>query len=202
MKKICLDADGVLLNYNIAWGNLYSKLFNQKLNIVNPHAYHAYEMFGVEKPSKEQNEIFYAEFNKNGWKSLPAIDGAVEAVNKLKDSNYLIYVVTSMPKNALEDRIENLLNVGFPIFNKVIATGRTNSSNPKESVIKEIQPDFFVDDMKKNFIGLEKTTQCVYINPKISNYDYQPASSILKYKDLKAFVENKIEIKNLNKNKF
>lgn len=186
MKKICLDADGVLLNYNEAWRLCYNRVFQKNVQVINQHSYHAHEYCGLQPLNIEERQKIYAEFDKNDWKNLPAISGAIAATHYLKENDWKIYIVTSMNSKKLEDRIENFKKLGFPDFEDIIATGRFSKENPKKGPVEKIKPLYFVDDMKKNFEGLENITNCIYINK------YNKEAKFLSYDNLTNFVTDKI----------
>lgn len=165
-KFIALDCDDVLLNYNHAWGDMYAKYFNlPKFNEpVNPKAYYAAEYWGIEWDDfKPELQEFNKHFHIYGWRDMQALDGAIEATHILRDNGYKIFVVTRMPASGEKQRSDNLHELGFA-FDAVIGTGHTTTHNPKKPFIEALNPEYFVDDLITNFVGIESDTKFVWLD--------------------------------------
>lgn len=163
MKRAVLDCDGVLVDYNSHFGEIYRMAFKKQLNIINPRAYHATEYWGVTL-SKEEKQKFYAYFDKFGWGTMPALKGAVESTHALKAHGYEIIVVTSMNERASQARMDNLHSLGV-VFDDFYATGRVSrEKNPKEKILNDLMPEWFVDDLITNFVGLHSNIKCALID--------------------------------------
>lgn len=167
-KLIALDCDGVLLNYNEAFGRVWYALYGELLPIKNPNAYHAENYYGVTLFGAKRQE-FYDFFNRSAWGTMNALPQAIEATQQLRKAGYKIFVVTSIPKAAQEVRHNNLINLGFAV-DATIATGaHIKGVNPKKAYIDILTPDYFVDDLMDNFNNLDSDTELVLIDAK--NYD-------------------------------
>ena len=160
---IGLDADGVLLNYNLAWGAIWSEAYGQEPTCVEPRAYHATTYWGLPTPEKEHP--FWSLFDQKGWKNMPAMRGAVLACRRLAAAGHRLVCVTSMPTHRQEDRLTNLQALGFPIH-EVVATGNGigDGSNPKRTAIEKIGLDWFVDDELRKLRDLGDV-KCVLVDP-------------------------------------
>jgi len=128
---IGIDADGVLLHYNLSYGKVWAKAFGATPVIQEENAYHAQTFWGVETPPSGHK--FWGIFDREGWKSMDPMPGALEACLMLKEAGHRLICITSMPKHKREDRLKNLQNLGFPI-DDVLAVGhsRTKDKNPKK----------------------------------------------------------------------
>ena len=155
---IALDADGVLLNYNDMFGKVWNKATGATISCVEPRAYHATNYWGVEKPHKEHP--FWDVFDKEGWNTMFAMEGAVEACQMLVNAGHKLVCVTSMPAHRQADRLANLKALGFPI-DEVIATGHCEDRlrNPKKEAIERLGPDWFVDDELRKLKDLPQVTR-------------------------------------------
>lgn len=162
---IAIDADGVMLDYNAAFAVVFEKAFGRKLELVDAAAFHATNQWGLAAMSPEEKSAFYEAADQHGiWRSMPAFPGAVQAVQKLHDMGYEMVCVTSMPTEHGPDRLANLKALGFPI-ERVIATHRHGNENPKKAPIEELAPVFFIDDLLKNFEGIQAPgTKLVYLD--------------------------------------
>lgn len=148
MKKvIALDADGVLLDYNAAYGDAWHRAFGQRPELVNPNAYWAMDRWGVPRLEGEQLERLREQFDSSFWSSIPALDGALEACLELKSAGFALVVVSALPPDYAQDRLNNLFGHGFPV-DDVIATPSVDgqSYSPKAAVIRRLRPVAFVDD--------------------------------------------------------
>lgn len=160
---IALDADGVLVNYNEAFGRMWERFFNTKLTCVEPRAYHATTYWGVEAP--EFNHPFWEFFDNHGWEDMPAMPDAVDACHRLVEAGHRLVCVTSMPSHRHASRLANLRALGFPI-DQVIATGHCadRTANPKKAAIEALGPDWFVDDELRKLKDLPGV-KCVLVDP-------------------------------------
>jgi hypothetical protein len=152
-KRIAIDADGVLVDYNSVYPIVWKKAFGTDLQVIQPHCYHAKDQFGVDLSDPALKTRFYDAFDADVWSSMPALPGAVEATHLLSQAGYELVCVTSMPSEFTEARQKNLIALGMPI-SRVFATGRDRSKdyiNPKKEVIDSLQPLYFLDDLLENF---------------------------------------------------
>lgn len=162
---IALDADGVLLNYNIAYGAIYMEHFGATLEVVDTTAYHATNYWGVRNP--ERGHPFWDIFAAKGWRNMQAMAGAREACELLHEAGYKLVCVTSMPSDKQADRLANLQELGFPI-EEVVATGSRFgfAGNPKKEAIEALKPLYFVDDELRKLKDLPASVRCVLVDPQ------------------------------------
>lgn len=178
MKKIVLDCDGVILDYNETWGKILSMFLNKEIKPKNI-AYHAYKVFDYQLTPREA-EKFHTLFHEHGWIQMQALEGALEAISILQEKQFEIHLVTSIPQEAHSYRKTNLENLGV-LFSSLHTVGFHRNINPKKEIINQIKPVFFVDDLLQNFEGIENSTSCVLIhipgedNP---NHTYGKISSL------------------------
>ncbi len=163
MSIIALDADGVLVNYNQAFGLQWENFFGVRLAVKEPKAYHATTYWDIVNP--DYDHPFWDHFDQHGWLDMPAMPGAVEACNRLVEAGHELVCVTSMPGHRELTRLQNLQNLGFPI-QRVIATGsaRNRGDNPKKEAIEALKPEWFVDDELRKLKELPGVN-CVLVNP-------------------------------------
>lgn len=153
-KLVVFDCDGVLLRYNEAYPIVWEKAFGEKLERVNPGAYHATNEFGIPTLSDAKAAIFFEHFDEEVWASMPAFEDAVTAVARWAEEGFSLICVSSMPPEFEKARLRNLHAVGIPV-ERVIATGRRAEYNPKKDVINALAPDVFVEDLATNFWGID-----------------------------------------------
>ncbi len=159
MKKhsslIALDCDGVLLDYNAAYAALWQTVYKVPVSLVNPHAYHAIERYGLRNLEEHHWQYFKQFMNEQYWSTMPMMPGAVEAVQRLSTAGYDLICVTAMDPKFEKARLKNLQDLGFPI-EKVIATGKPQNEmqSSKAQIINHLHPAAFVDDYAPYFKGI------------------------------------------------
>jgi len=143
---IALDADGVLLDYNHAYGQSWERAFGVKPRLVNPNAYWAIDRWDVPRLSGSALDRLRATFDEEFWTTVPAIDGAINACHALCEAGYELVCVSALPVKFEAARLKNLEELGFPI-KRVIATDNDQTGvSPKARVLDALKPTAFVDD--------------------------------------------------------
>lgn len=135
-KTIGIDMDGVLADIEAHWLNLYEKDYGVKLSA---------EIFrGVKEADAfpEKDAVLKFVFSPGFFRTLPVMEGAVEAVKKLAE-NYEIYIVSAameFPLSLFEKK--EWLAEHFPLIDwkNIIFCG-------DKSVIAT---DYLIDDHCKN----------------------------------------------------
>lgn len=159
---IVLDADGVLLDYNKKLAHVCEKALNIQLGVLK--YFHHFSNAVNFQMTPVQSEKVFTLFDIEGWNSMPAIEGSVEACKAIAALGHSLVCVSSMPDKFVQARKHNLINLGIPI-NHVLGTGRDDSqTNPKSGYLKSINPDIFVDDQIRNFHGIPDSICKVWID--------------------------------------
>ena len=154
-KLIALDADGVLLDYNLAYAGAWERVFGKRPVLRNPQAYWAVDRWGVEMLQGDALNQFRTAFDAKFWSTVPAIAGAVQACEQLKAAGYELVCVSALKPEFADARLSNLQAHGFPI-ERVIATSNDAAagSSPKAQALAQLQPAAFVDDFLPYFEGV------------------------------------------------
>lgn len=180
MKPLFLiDCDGVMLDYNQAFKEHYEKIYQKTLTLTKPKSYQAVEMWGVGDMSKEDYHHFKKESAKLGmWENMPALPDALEFVQEISQY-FTVWCLTSMPVEYEQERLRNLQNLGFPI-EKVIATSRIGTENPKKKFVEKLKPAYFMDDLLQNFVDISSKlkTKLVFLDWKHEDSPNQKYSRI------------------------
>lgn len=151
---LALDADGVLLDLHLGYASAWERAFGRRPAEKDPRAYWPMDRFAVERLDDAQRAHFRAHFDEPFWATVPAIDGAVEACQRLHDAGYDLVCVTALDAPFQQARLRNLRDHGFPI-ERVIATGNAvGEVSPKAEAIAELMPEAFVDDYLPYFRGV------------------------------------------------
>lgn len=167
-KKIALDCDGVLLNYNVAWKDAFLRAFNVDLPHVQD-SYHAHNQYGVavgdvhyyKDNAAYQREMLFKAFTDDGFETMPALEGALEANLALVDAGYECIVVTAVPEYTRLKRIKNLADLGFKISDVICTYPR------KAETLTAMMPVAFVDDQRMNFHGVPPEIQRILIHKDV-----------------------------------
>lgn len=143
---IALNADGVLLDYHVAYRSAWKNAFNHLPELKDPNVYWPIDRWVVCKLDGDELVHFRRFFNEEFWSTIPAIDGAIHACNQLHDAGFELVCVSAIESKFENTRLENLINLGFPI-RRVIATSNTASAtSPKAAALSLLNPLIFVDD--------------------------------------------------------
>lgn len=164
-RLIALDCDGVLLDYASAYGRAWERAFGDRPTLVNPHAYWPMDRWGVPRLSGQSLEHFRAVFDETFWRTIPAVDGAVEACEQLVRAGYELICVTALEARHLEARRHNLRELGFPL-SQVYATDSVptaSGASPKAALLNDLQPACFVDDYAPYLLGVDERVHRVLI---------------------------------------
>lgn len=160
---IALDADGVLLDYHLAYADVWARVFGQRPRERDPQAYWPMDRWEVEQLAGEALARLQAGMDEQFWSSVPAIESAVTACHALHDAGHRLVCVSALPLRFADARLRNLRDLGFPI-ERVIATGRAEGlGNPKAEVLAELRPAAFVDDYLPFLAGLPAQTHAALV---------------------------------------
>ncbi|CAF2056680.1 unnamed protein product [Rotaria magnacalcarata] len=191
---IALDCDGVLLDYHATFAQIYEKTFGKQLTVVSPKSYHSSTVYDVTFTPEEQNR-FNEIWDAEGWRTMPMLDGALQACNLLHEAGYELICVTAIPACFADHRLANFRSHGFPI-NRVISTGHDKENpqnNPKKKIIEEMHPVAFVDDLRRNFKDIQGVhTKFVFIDNECHDdpNQYDNIYYDVKYPSILAFVND------------
>lgn len=151
---IALDADGVLLDFHRGYAGAWHRAFGELPRERDPLAYWPMDRWEVKRLDEPGRAHFRRHFDDHFWSTVPAIEGAVEACQRLHDAGHLLVCVSALDSEHQTARLRNLRAHGFPI-ERVIATGNaTGERSPKADAIAALAPRVFVDDYLPYFRGV------------------------------------------------
>ncbi|MBA3056690.1 MAG: HAD family hydrolase [Gammaproteobacteria bacterium] len=160
---IALDADGVLLDYNLAYATVWGRFAGADPAERDANAYWHIDRWDVERLTGERLAQFRVLFDAEFWTSIPPIAGAIEACQRLHEHDHELVCVSALDDVFAEARLKNLRNLGFPI-ERVFATGNLpGERSPKAQIIDEIKPVAFVDDYLPYMSGIRDETHTALI---------------------------------------
>lgn len=151
---IALDADGVLLDFHLAYAGAWQCTFGDYPAERDAQAYWPMDRWDVPRLGFLRKRRFKAAFDEQFWSSVPPIDGALEACQRLHDAGFALVCVSALEERFEAARRHNLRELGFPI-ERVIATGhRETRRSPKADAIEAVGAKVFVDDYLPYFRGI------------------------------------------------
>jgi phosphoglycolate phosphatase-like HAD superfamily hydrolase len=161
---LALDADGVLVDLHAGYALAWQRAFGDRPAERDPQAYWPMDRFDVQPLDAEQRLRLRAQFQQPAmWESLPAIDGALQACQRLHDAGYELVCVTALEQRFQAPRLRNLQRLGFPI-GRVIATGHAEGErSPKADAIAALRPVAFVDDYIAYLRGMPSEVHCALV---------------------------------------
>ncbi len=143
---IVLDADGVLLDYNLAYASAWERAFGSYPQLKNHNAYWAKNRWSVRQLEGNSLSTFRNFFDESFWSTIPAIKGALEACHALSQAGYELICVTALSRKFQAARLQNLVQLGFPIETVLTVDHLESTVSPKAEIINLIKPIAFVDD--------------------------------------------------------
>jgi 5' nucleotidase, deoxy (Pyrimidine), cytosolic type C protein (NT5C) len=154
-KIIALDADGVLLDYNLAYASAWQRAFGEYPSEKEPNAYWAIDRWDVARLDGEGLDKFKLCFDDSFWSTIPAISGALEACQSLDAAGFELVCVTALPTKYAWARQENLRHLGFPIQKVYTADIHFTDRSPKADLLNRLKPAAFVDDYLPFLLGVD-----------------------------------------------
>lgn len=153
---IALDADGVLLDYNLAYASAWEKAFGSYPREKDITGYSPLDRWDVDHLSGEKLSKLRSSFNEVFWRTVPAIEGALEACRVLAGAGYKLICVSALSTDFRSARLENLKSHGFPIEVLHVVAHGDGKRSPKADVLNDIRPVAFVDDYLPYFSGVDE----------------------------------------------
>ena len=160
---IALDADGVLLDYNLAYAGAWERAFGVYPLEKDPHAYWPIDRWQVLHLTGDRLQQFRGCFDESFWGSIPAMDGALQACQALTGAGYELVCVTALPAKFQAARLQNLRQHGFPIETVYATDGADCGRSPKANVLNSLRPIAFVDDYLPHLVGVDPTIHSALI---------------------------------------
>lgn len=112
---IALDADGVLLDYNLAYAHAWEKAFAKFPAERDPQAYWAMDRWDVPRLEGEALQQFRNVFDAAFWSSIPLLPGVDTACKMLVENGYELVCVTALADEFHAARARNLESLQLPI---------------------------------------------------------------------------------------
>lgn len=151
---IALDADGVLLDFNRAYGAAWQRAFGAHPRERDPMAYWPMDRWDVARLDDTGRDHFRTHFDEFFWSTLHPEAGALDACHRLVDAGFDLVCVSALDLEFEAARLRNLQDHGFPI-QRVVATGNAEGPHsPKADAIARLRPTAFVDDYLPYLRGL------------------------------------------------
>ena len=151
---IVLDADGVLLDYNRAYAQVWAQMFGTFPHEKNPNAYWALDRWAVDRLEGESLTRFRSAFDESFWGNIPAVEGSLAACKALNQAGYDLICVTALPAKFQVARLQNLIQLGFPVTIVHTVDHSEGDVSPKAALVNALKPVAFVDDFLPYLVGI------------------------------------------------
>lgn len=151
---IALDADGVLLDYHASYATAWKKAFGLLPAIKDPMAYWPIDRWDVQRLTGAKLDRFRLCFGDEFWSTIPALPGALEACNLLKEAGYNLVCVSALKETHRLARLQNIRDHGFPIDDVIATEHHDTDISPKSKALSRLKPVAFVDDYLPYFRGV------------------------------------------------
>lgn len=153
-----LDADGVLLDFNGGFLQVAQEVLGRPLRQLS-NAYRMSPRYGITQA--ERNQVWLEMIHHpSGWRNLPPIPGAIEAVARLRAWGLRIQVVTAIPTALIDLRMANFEQHGL-VIDGIDCVGDAPSKRP---FLIPRRPLMFVDDRLSLVHEADFVPHAVWVN--------------------------------------
>jgi uncharacterized protein len=146
-KVIAIDIDEVLGTFADGFTEYHNEKYGTEVNVSDIEDYHGFNVnFGIEQ--KEIGKRVMDFWQETESKTIFPIEGAKEALKKLKEEGNILHVITARPETAKE-LTNKWLDEHFPdLFESITFTSHFSSDNPKTKgeVCVEIGAEILIED--------------------------------------------------------
>lgn len=154
--RIVLDADGVLLDYNLAYASAWERVFGSYPQLKNIKAYWAKDRWAVRQLEGDSLSNFRNFLDESFWSTIPAVTGALNACHALSLAGFELICVTALPGKFQLARLQNIVQLGFPIETVLTVDHSKSALSPKAEITNSLKPVAFVDDYLPYMVGIHR----------------------------------------------
>lgn len=187
---IALDVDGVLLDCDLGFRLVAEAILGRKMEPLNSE----YDLKVRYQLTAEESAIVFEKMKTHelGWKGMPKLENAIEAALHLQEIGYNIQLVTAIPEELKELRLECLKNYGL-IPDGIHCAGHHTAS--KKEILQKINPIMLVDDRLKHLYECDEVEYRVWVdlNHKQDDGLEFDGTQLFKVKSLHDWVEHWVE---------
>lgn len=138
-RTIVLDVDGVLLDFDAGMRTLGQRVLGRPLVPITRH-FPLGQRYGL---TQEEDRQMWGALVQDGFRHLPMLPGADEAVRRLQDAGMAIHLVTGIAPTLASARLANLRDHGITV-DGIVCVGHGLSR--KDDALAQLAPIAFVDD--------------------------------------------------------
>ena len=136
---IALDADGVLLDFHLAYAHAWRRVFGSFPAERDPLAYWPMDRWDVPRLGLIGKDALPGGVQRGFWSSVPSMPGAVQARHRLADAGYELGASRRWSSASRPPGCATCAHSGYPI-ERVIATGhRETACSPKAAAVESIR---------------------------------------------------------------
>lgn len=187
-KILAIDADGVLLDYNVAYARAWEVAFGYYPKVRTPGATNVYEYWEIPVLAGPELRHLQSFFDDDFWSTIPPMPGAAVSCTALLDAGFELVCVTGLLECFKGARVENLRLHGIPIRDVYTADTTTRSHpNPKLNTLLALTPLAFVDDHEPYFYDVPATMHRALITNQV--HSQPPGFADSTHADLPTFTQ-------------
>jgi phosphoglycolate phosphatase-like HAD superfamily hydrolase len=170
MKKIALDADGVLFKFMQTFDLAAEHILGRKVHVQQDEFQLDHYHLAKRVSTTDEKALEILEYMQTSglYARLEAYEGVKEALQTIKEAGYDIYIVTALPEKTREMRLENLKNELDFIPKDIFCVGMGES---KAEILKKLKPDIFIDDRIEYLASAPDIFHLAWVDQKESQHD-------------------------------
>lgn len=149
-KLVALDIDGVILKFLEQMLRVHNLRNNTRVTVDDIKSFMPDGDMEDLMTTEEWTESFEWFENNGGYATLESFDGARTAIEKILEAGHDIVYVTARPAKFRGETIMSF------ILNKIPITKIYHASRSKTQILRQLAPDYFVDDAVKNLKAAER----------------------------------------------
>lgn len=159
-KKVVLDVDGVVLDFYKGAARVLEEMLGRPMIKVDNRPATKYRYGLTDKQYQDMRVVMRS--HPHGWRNLPVLAGAVEAIEKMQSAGYKVSFLSSCGQSLFDLRRENLDALG--LYDCELICVEDADKNAKGVVLSRLQPVAFVDDHMKMLAQATMVKERVWID--------------------------------------
>lgn len=164
---IALDVDGVLLDFDAGMRKLGQRVLGRTL-VPRTRHFPLGQRYGL---TQDEDRRLWDALSLDGFRDLPLLPGADDAVRRLRDAGLAIHLVTGIAPTLADVRLANLQDHGITV-DGIVCVGHGLAR--KDEALARLAPIAFVDDRLNHLAAAPFVPHRVWIDHGDEQYDHSP----------------------------
>jgi hypothetical protein len=174
-RSVLLDCDGVLLDWLYGFRIFAEYQLNRSIDPAGPRDFDLHQWLGLASFADVKPLIEAFNSGVGGhFGNLPALPGAVDAVNAFAHQGRDLHIITSCStsQEAIQYRHDNLMNIFGNAFESIHCVGLRDSKRP---ILDSFRPALWVEDKFENALVGQASGHRSYLIRASHNAGYDAA---------------------------